>query len=234
MHIHLPKPLHGWKEFLNEIFVIVVGVLIALGFEQAVEQWHWHHEIEDARETLHGEIARNMTAMQLASDALTCRDANMAELQRRVAANDAAGVRALATALPKLLGRTRFLDSKHWELVNTSGLLAHMTSDEKNSLSDAYGFISVETRYQILRSDRLEEIGGDALVFNGSSSSQESLLKSISRYRTILQRTQSYPVYIADIQKKTGIAPATNEELMRFLSMPVVNCTRFDQTAKAS
>jgi len=41
MHIHLPKPLHGWKEFTNEIFVIVVGVLIALGFEQVVEELHW-------------------------------------------------------------------------------------------------------------------------------------------------------------------------------------------------
>jgi hypothetical protein len=35
MHIHKPKPLHGIREFLSEIGVIVVGVLIALGLEQA-------------------------------------------------------------------------------------------------------------------------------------------------------------------------------------------------------
>jgi hypothetical protein len=30
MHIHKPKPLHSGREFLSEIGVIVVGVLIEL------------------------------------------------------------------------------------------------------------------------------------------------------------------------------------------------------------
>ncbi|MFX8715928.1 hypothetical protein ABTM38_19860, partial [Acinetobacter baumannii] len=81
------------KEFLNEIFVIVVGVLIALGFEQVVEQWHWHHEIEDARETINAEVAQDLLALQMRLDSATCSDANLAELARRVAANDAAAVR---------------------------------------------------------------------------------------------------------------------------------------------
>ena len=34
MHFHLPKPLHGWREFLGEVGIIVIGVLIALGAEQ--------------------------------------------------------------------------------------------------------------------------------------------------------------------------------------------------------
>ncbi len=31
MHVHKPKPLHGLREFLSEIAVIVFGILIALG-----------------------------------------------------------------------------------------------------------------------------------------------------------------------------------------------------------
>jgi hypothetical protein len=31
MHFHLPKPLHGWREFAGEVGIIVVGVLIARG-----------------------------------------------------------------------------------------------------------------------------------------------------------------------------------------------------------
>ena len=31
MHIHLPKPLHGWRAFVGEVGIIVLGVLIALG-----------------------------------------------------------------------------------------------------------------------------------------------------------------------------------------------------------
>ncbi len=26
MHFHLPKPLHGWREFVGEVGIIVVGV----------------------------------------------------------------------------------------------------------------------------------------------------------------------------------------------------------------
>ena len=33
MHFHLPKPLHGWREFVGEVAIIVLGVLIALGAE---------------------------------------------------------------------------------------------------------------------------------------------------------------------------------------------------------
>lgn len=31
MHFHLPKPLHGWREFVGEVGIIVLGGLIALG-----------------------------------------------------------------------------------------------------------------------------------------------------------------------------------------------------------
>ena len=33
LHIHRPKPLHGWSEFAGEAGIIVIGVLIARGAE---------------------------------------------------------------------------------------------------------------------------------------------------------------------------------------------------------
>ena len=42
MHFHLPKPLHGWRAFAGEVGIIVLGVLIALGADQAVEDWVSH------------------------------------------------------------------------------------------------------------------------------------------------------------------------------------------------
>jgi hypothetical protein len=50
MHVHLPKALHGWRELLKEVGIIVLGVLIALSAEQAVESLHWHQRAATARE----------------------------------------------------------------------------------------------------------------------------------------------------------------------------------------
>jgi hypothetical protein len=56
MHFHLPKPLHGWREFLGEVGIIVIGVLIALGAEQVVDDWQWHRKVGAVRKALMSEL----------------------------------------------------------------------------------------------------------------------------------------------------------------------------------
>lgn len=38
MDFHLPKPLHGWREFVGEVAIIVLGVL-PLMFSCPVRSW---------------------------------------------------------------------------------------------------------------------------------------------------------------------------------------------------
>ncbi len=68
MEVHLPKPLHGWREFVGEVGIIVLGVLIALGFEQLVDQWRWHREVGSTRQAIANELveAANQGAMRIA------------------------------------------------------------------------------------------------------------------------------------------------------------------------
>jgi len=56
MHIHPPKALHGWRELAKEISIIVVGVLIALFFEQLVQRWEMRHKIAAAETAMQREI----------------------------------------------------------------------------------------------------------------------------------------------------------------------------------
>jgi hypothetical protein len=49
----LPKPLHGWREFAGEVGIIVIGVLIALGAEQVVEEIHFRNAVASERMALH-------------------------------------------------------------------------------------------------------------------------------------------------------------------------------------
>jgi hypothetical protein len=73
MHVHPPKPLHGWREFLGEVGIIVIGVLIALGAEHLVERYRWREEAAAARGSLNEELyhsvvdARERATLQPAS-----------------------------------------------------------------------------------------------------------------------------------------------------------------------
>ena len=86
MHIHLPKLVHNWREFLSEIGIIVVGILIALGLEQVIELAHWRHKADQAIENLHGAFA--ITAWQAEEQRITgpCVDRQLEMLAARVAA----------------------------------------------------------------------------------------------------------------------------------------------------
>jgi hypothetical protein len=64
MHVHKPKPTHSLREFLSEISVVVVGILIALALEQALETWRDHRHVAEARTSIHAEIAYNLGLMQ--------------------------------------------------------------------------------------------------------------------------------------------------------------------------
>ncbi len=64
MHFHLPKPLHGWREFAGEVGIIVVGILIALAGEQIVEAVHWRSEVANFRQAADGEVALDLGTYQ--------------------------------------------------------------------------------------------------------------------------------------------------------------------------
>jgi hypothetical protein len=65
LHIHLPKPLHGWREFVGEVGIIVIGVLIAIGAEQAIEALHHRSQVHDSIDKLHAEGVENRSALDL-------------------------------------------------------------------------------------------------------------------------------------------------------------------------
>jgi hypothetical protein len=56
MDIHKPKPWRGWPELLKEIGTIVIGVLIALAAEQAVQRAEWAHKVQAAEDAMRREL----------------------------------------------------------------------------------------------------------------------------------------------------------------------------------
>ena len=81
MHVHLPKPLHGWREFAGEVGIIVLGVLIALGAQQVAERIHQRGEVEQTRKALDAELAHNLGAFDDRQALQSCARRRFDELQ---------------------------------------------------------------------------------------------------------------------------------------------------------
>ncbi len=99
MHIHKPKAPHGLREFLTEIGVIVVGILIALSLEQGVEAWCWHEKTEGAETAVRTELSDQLAYATLLLKLKPGFDARIAKLAGATAAGDHGEVARLA-ALP--------------------------------------------------------------------------------------------------------------------------------------
>ncbi len=56
IHVQLPKPLHGWRPFVGEVGVIVLGVLIALAAQQLVENLDWYEKVDAAVADMNNEL----------------------------------------------------------------------------------------------------------------------------------------------------------------------------------
>ena len=82
MHFHLPKPLHGWREFVGEVGIIVLGVLIALSAEQVVETLHMRSETDAVRASMRDELANDRARWEVTHAQYPCLVKQLDELQQ--------------------------------------------------------------------------------------------------------------------------------------------------------
>lgn len=59
MRLRVPTSLNGWRTFLGEVGIIVVGVLLALGAEQLVQSLRWSEEVAMGREVIKDDLIAN-------------------------------------------------------------------------------------------------------------------------------------------------------------------------------
>ena len=79
---HHHGPIRNWREFTKEVGIIVLGVLIALGGEQAVEAILHHNEVQEARHALNAELADDIGRWDQMQDRQTCTQSRLDEINR--------------------------------------------------------------------------------------------------------------------------------------------------------
>jgi hypothetical protein len=136
MHFHLPKPLHGWREFAGEVGIIVVGVLIALAAEQVVEEIRWRGETSAARDALLSDARNNIDAANFRAKQQPCVERRLDEIAAIFRAH-AAG-RTIVLTGP--IGRPIYSGGSReaWDVAVSSQAVAHMPLREKLDFGGAF------------------------------------------------------------------------------------------------
>lgn len=125
MEVHRPtRPIHGARDFLKEVGIIVLGVLIALAAEQTVEWIHWRHEVSEARDAFRAEMgtADRQFAFRLAADSCVSRRLDaLAQLTEDVASHEA--VPHVGSVQPDIANA--YIDGD-WQAYHATGALTHL------------------------------------------------------------------------------------------------------------
>jgi hypothetical protein len=159
MDIHKPKPFHGWREFLKEYGIIVLGVLTALALEQAVEWLHWQSEMGETRAALRQEIAQDLGRLESLKAQNGC-------IRRRLDALDswaAAGNRPLAR--PSRAPTLWSIRSSVWDVAKTGQVASHFPLEERLGYARMYDLFANE--WSFIQGERAAWERIDALANSG-------------------------------------------------------------------
>jgi hypothetical protein len=137
MHFHLPKPLHGWREFAGEVGIIVIGVLIALGAEQMVETVHDRRVAQETREAVTAEINGNLANVQLRGTAEPCMARRLTELHALVDQWGRTGT--FKTPLWVAQAPQLSINLPHYDAAASAGRLALLPRDEQYRIGVVVG-----------------------------------------------------------------------------------------------
>ena len=135
MHVHLPKPLHGWRAFVGEVGIIVLGVLIALGFEQLAQSVGEHRAREQARESIRQELADDFARFRKRAEVQPCIDKRLNEIAGLLQAAEKPDYKP-----PRWIGRPQLweAESNRWDAASQTGRTSLFNAEEQSVISAAY------------------------------------------------------------------------------------------------
>ncbi len=183
MHFHLPKPLHGWREFAGEVGIIVLGVLIALGAEQLIENWHWKQRVHEAEASMTKELGEDDGAQAEARLAISpCIARRLDAAEQALIAERDRGVPFVAPTLPTPPFRT--WDSDAWRAAVSSDATSHMATDRMYAWSAPYNMTADMDQAAVREfNDWAELTRIDSLPPHPSEAERERMLSAIAHAR---------------------------------------------------
>jgi hypothetical protein len=148
MDLHKPKPWHGFREFLKEYLIIVVGVLTALGAEGVVESLRWAERTEQTERHLRAELAQSMISAQVHIAQEACEYAMLGRLREALLrpGDDWTPPYVIARPDGGRIGVIAFpiggFPAEAWKNAQADGTANHFDQETGRNFSLAYGDVT--------------------------------------------------------------------------------------------
>lgn len=215
-HLHVPKPIHGWKQFFNEVAVIAVGIAIALGGEELVSSWHENHQAKKSLAAIKDEIEVNLGRMNARMATADCIDSRLDEVAAYVEHPE-------GRKRPAWVGRPQVwtIQTGAVGAARSYGSLTILPREEQMTISNLYStmeqFADIEKDEQWAWAE-LRSITEDREV---TDIDQASLRRAIqrARYSAWLLRTTTEQAIVE--AKPLGVEPAHIRDGSRSVCVPM-------------
>lgn len=137
MRVRLPEPPTGWRAFAGKIVIIVIGVLIALGAQQLVENANERRDVAKIVEALRAELGNDRARWEhiRASDPCTVQRLDAIEQWVRTAPEG----EKLSDAYRLFLWN---MHSSIWDLAQSSAATSDIPLKERLTYATLYGAIN--------------------------------------------------------------------------------------------
>ncbi len=204
MDIHKPKSWHGWREFLKEYLIIVVGVLTALGAEQVAEALRWRHEVAEARQELRYELGSNIRLTQRRAGKADCVDRRLDDLGGILAEASKSGRLPPTGFIGQPISPTYLQDA--WDAQKSGQAVAHFSPEELEAIGRVYRFIDGGRRRLELDDTAwttLQTVSGPGRRLDPETEGR--LYQALGEARSANRAIRALPGRLSEILQQTGL-----------------------------
>ena len=153
LDVHPPhEPVHGIRDFLLHLLTITVGLLIALGLENAAEAWHHRHQRHKADEIIRQEIRDNGRDLATVHAAIASETENLHGILDFLQARSEGRTYDIHKLTLSYSQNT--LSDASWSTAAATGILSYMGYEHVQSYARAY---QLQAQFVALERESLQD-----------------------------------------------------------------------------
>jgi len=213
MDIHKPKPWHGVREFGKELLTIVLGVLIALAAEAAVEEFRWTQRIDQTEDHLRQRV-RGITVSVAARQALQpCIDQMFDKLQLALETSGDDWRPPFVIVSGRLKGVVTApkggWSAEEWNAAVADGTVNHLPKTALLAFSNFFGIDANVRRFNEQEAGDIAELNSLASIHRLDPATRAQYLRLLYRIRENQTGIRIQGEVLMSSARRLGVKPAT-------------------------